>query len=121
MKWGYAQAVAYIARSSVYDKAILLSRNLSTTSELKTVFASILPREQERLKQLKKDHGTKVLHPVTVNMCVGGMRGITGMLYETSLLDPEEGIKFRGHSIPDLRVRNNELHECHPVALIATP
>ena len=26
-----------------------------------------------------------------------------GMLWETSLLDPEEGIKFRGYSIPELQ------------------
>ena len=31
------------------------------------------------------------------------MRGITGMLWETSLLDAEEGIRFRGHTIPDLQ------------------
>lgn len=74
-------------------------------SELKSKFAADLPREQERLKAIKKEHGTKELHAVTVNMAIGGMRGITGMLYETSLLDPEEGIQFRGHSIPELKVR----------------
>ncbi|GFZ00639.1 citrate synthase family protein [Actinidia rufa] len=34
-------------------------------------------------------------------MVLGGMRGMTGLLWETSLLDPEEGIRFRGLSIPD--------------------
>lgn len=29
-----------------------------------------------------------------------------GMLWETSLLDPEEGIKFRGYSIPELQARH---------------
>ena len=29
------------------------------------------------------------------------MRGITGLVTETSLLDPEEGIRFRGYSIPE--------------------
>ncbi|KAL0786292.1 hypothetical protein Bca101_002538 [Brassica carinata] len=32
---------------------------------------------------------------------IGGMRGMTGLLWETSLLDPEEGIRFRGLSIPE--------------------
>lgn len=32
------------------------------------------------------------------------MRGIPAMLWETSLLDPEEGIRFRGHTIPELEV-----------------
>ena len=27
-----------------------------------------------------------------------------GMLWETSLLDPDEGIRFRGFSIPELQV-----------------
>ena len=31
----------------------------------------------------------------------GGMRGIKGLVTETSVLDPDEGIRFRGHSIPD--------------------
>ncbi len=31
----------------------------------------------------------------------GGMRGIKGLVTETSLLDPEEGIRFRGYSIPE--------------------
>jgi citrate synthase len=31
------------------------------------------------------------------------MRGITGLVTETSLLDAHEGIRFRGHSIPDLQ------------------
>lgn len=31
----------------------------------------------------------------------GGMRGIKGMIWEPSVLDPEEGIRFRGKTIPE--------------------
>ena len=31
----------------------------------------------------------------------GGMRGIRGLVTETSVLDPNEGIRFRGYSIPE--------------------
>ncbi|NXG51603.1 CISY protein, partial [Psilopogon haemacephalus] len=31
----------------------------------------------------------------------GGMRGMKGLIYETSVLDPDEGIRFRGYSIPE--------------------
>ena len=31
------------------------------------------------------------------------MRGITGLVSETSLLDAQEGIRFRGYSIPELQ------------------
>ena len=55
---------------------------------------------------IKKTYGGSAIgNPVTVNMVLGGMRGITGMLYETSLLDPDEGIRFRGFSIPELQQR----------------
>lgn len=31
----------------------------------------------------------------------GGMRSMKGLVTETSVLDPEEGIRFRGLSIPE--------------------
>lgn len=31
----------------------------------------------------------------------GGMRGVKGLVTETSVLDPEEGIRFRGYTISD--------------------
>jgi len=34
-------------------------------------------------------------------MMYGGMRGIKGLVTETSVLDPEEGIRFRGLSLPE--------------------
>ena len=42
---------------------------------------------------------------MTVEQCVGGMRGIPGLLWQTSLLDPEEGIRFRGYSIAECQAR----------------
>lgn len=45
------------------------------------------------------------LGEVTVDQAIGGMRGIKSMLWETSLLDPEEGIRFRGLTIPDLQAK----------------
>lgn len=38
---------------------------------------------------------------------------LQGMLWDTSLLDPEEGIRFRGFSIPELQV------SCLPAAFPA--
>ena len=42
-----------------------------------------------------------------MNMAMGGMRGITGMMWETSLLDAEEGIRFRGAVIPRVGVTSS--------------
>ena len=55
------------------------------------------------IKQLLKDHGSKVIGEVTLAQVYQGMRGITGLVTETSLLDANEGIRFRGYSIPELR------------------
>lgn len=38
---------------------------------------------------------------VTVDQCIGGARGVKCMLWETSNLDPAEGIRFRGLTIPE--------------------
>ncbi len=50
-----------------------------------------------------KEHGSKKIGEVQLSQAYQGMRGITGMVYETSLLDANEGIRFRGFSIPDLQ------------------
>ncbi|GFH21784.1 citrate synthase, partial [Haematococcus lacustris] len=84
----------------------LVSRQLNTaTTDLKAVLAEKIPAEQAQLKAIKKEFGKRELGKVTVEMAIGGMRGIPGLLWETSLLDPERGIRFRGHSIPELQAK----------------
>ncbi|HUC79793.1 MAG TPA: citrate (Si)-synthase, eukaryotic [Flavisolibacter sp.] len=55
------------------------------------------------IKDLLKEHGTKKIGEVQLAQVYQGMRGITGLVTETSLLDAQEGIRFRGYSIPELR------------------
>ncbi len=55
------------------------------------------------IKELLKEHGDKVIGEVTLAQVYQGMRGITGLVTETSLLDAQDGIRFRGHSIPELQ------------------
>ncbi|KAL3900405.1 MAG: hypothetical protein SGCHY_001358 [Lobulomycetales sp.] len=43
----------------------------------------------------------QVLCETTVDMAYGGMRGIKGLIWDPSVLDPQEGIEFRGYSIPE--------------------
>jgi citrate synthase len=61
----------------------------------------LVPAKQEELKNVKAQFGDKVLGQVTVNQAIGGARGVKCMLWDTSSLDPEEGIRFRGYSIPE--------------------
>src|ERR1700741_1890010 len=55
------------------------------------------------IKELLKEHGSKKIGEVMLAQIYQGMRGITGLVTETSLLDAQEGIRFRGYSIPELR------------------
>ena len=55
------------------------------------------------IKEIIKTHGSKKIGEVTLAQVYQGMRGITGLVTETSLLDANEGIRFRGYSIPELQ------------------
>jgi citrate synthase len=54
------------------------------------------------IKAMLKEHGEKVIDKVTLSQAYGGMRDIKSMIWETSLLDAQEGIRFRGFTIPEL-------------------
>ncbi|KAK4881323.1 hypothetical protein RN001_004642 [Aquatica leii] len=71
------------------------------TTDLKAKVAAKIPVEQGRIKDFRKQHGNSKVCDVTVDMMYGGMRGIQGLVCETSLLDADEGIRFRGYTIPD--------------------
>merc|ERR1712000_587835 len=73
----------------------------SNVTPLRQRLRELVPVQQEKVKNIRKQHGDKVLGSYTVGQAYGGMRGIIGLVYETSLLDPEEGIRFRGLSIPE--------------------
>jgi citrate synthase len=55
------------------------------------------------LKVLLTENGNRKIGEVTLSQAYQGMRGITGLVTETSLLDSEEGIRFRGYTIPELQ------------------
>lgn len=70
---------------------------------LKEKFKEVALPMQAEVKQLIKDHGEVVLGEYTVAQAYQGMRGMIGLVTETSKLDPAEGISFRGYTIPELR------------------
>ncbi|MCU0323032.1 MAG: citrate (Si)-synthase, partial [Chitinophagaceae bacterium] len=57
----------------------------------------------KEIKALLQEHGNKKIGEVTLAQIYQGMRGITGLVTETSLLDAQEGIRFRGYTIPELQ------------------
>lgn len=58
---------------------------------------------QKRVKEFRAAHGNKVIGEIAVDQVYGGMRGLKSLVTETSYLDPETGISFRGYSIPEAR------------------
>jgi citrate synthase len=73
----------------------------SESTNLKDVLANKIPEFQNKVKNFRSQHGNTKVGEVTVDMMYGGMRGIKALVTETSVLDPEEGIRFRGYSIPE--------------------
>ena len=70
---------------------------------LKERFKEKAEAANAEIKQILKEHGNKKIGEVTLSQVYQGMRGITGIVSETSLLDAHEGIRFRGYSIPELQ------------------
>ncbi|HMH24471.1 MAG TPA: citrate (Si)-synthase, eukaryotic [Puia sp.] len=72
-------------------------------ASIKERFKSRADTVSAEIKNLVKEHGNKKIGEVTLAQIYQGMRGMTGLVSETSLLDAQEGIRFRGYSIPDLQ------------------
>jgi citrate synthase len=55
-----------------------------------------------RTKRLVNDYGHVVVDKVTIEQIIGGMRGIKSLVTDISYLDPEEGIRYRGFTLPEV-------------------
>jgi citrate synthase len=69
----------------------------SSDVDLKLVLSNKIPEHNKIVQEFRKAYGDKVVQDITVDMAYGGMRSMKGMVTETSVLDPEEGIRFRGN------------------------
>merc|ERR1712088_1113664 len=54
----------------------------------------------EEVKAFRKQHGNTKIGEITIDSLYGGMR-MKGLVTETSVLDADEGIRFRGYTIPE--------------------
>ncbi len=73
------------------------------SDKIKEKFAKVALPKAAELKDFIKENGNHVIGSYTIEQVYSGMKGMVGMVTETSKLDPEEGIRFRGYSIPELR------------------
>jgi citrate synthase len=61
-----------------------------------------LPEWRERVRKLVKDTGDVKVGEVTISQVYGGMRDVKSLVTDISYVDPAEGIRFRGHTIPEV-------------------
>src|SRR5512142_3030955 len=54
-----------------------------------------------RTTRLVKEFGKVVIDQVTISQCIGGARDVRSLVTDISYLDPQEGIRFRGKTIPE--------------------
>ncbi|QDS70529.1 hypothetical protein FKW77_010321 [Venturia effusa] len=99
-------------RPSVTNKVVAAQacqsrRGHASASEpdLKETLKGLIPAKRELLKKVKAV-GDKKLGDCKVENALGGMRGLKAMVWEGSVLDANEGIRFHGKTIKDCQ---NEL------------
>lgn len=71
-------------------------------SLLKAKLASQVPDLKDRVRNLGKTHGKKVISDVTVEQILGGMRGVKSLICDTSEVGLDTGLIIRGIPILEL-------------------
>lgn len=64
-----------------------------------------VPQWREEISALKKAHGADVVSDVSLAQVYGGMRGVRGLVCDTSVVPPEKGMIVRGHPVKTLTDR----------------
>lgn len=68
---------------------------------LKEKLKSKINEWRPRTEKLLKEHSDVKIGECTIGQAIGGMRGIKSLVTDISYLDPNEGIRFRGLTIPE--------------------
>jgi citrate synthase len=70
-------------------------------SSLKETLRQKIEEHRPRTTRLLKEYSDVKLGEVTIGQAIGGARGVRCLVTDTSYLDPMEGIRFRGRTIPE--------------------
>jgi len=70
-------------------------------AKLKEKLAQKIAEHRPRTQKLLKEHGDLKIGEVTIAQAIGGARGVRCLVTDISYLDPFEGIRFRGKTIPE--------------------
>lgn len=71
-------------------------------SKLKAKLHEKIVGWRPRTQRLLKEYGDVKVDEVTISQVIGGMRDIKSLVTDISYLDPQEGIRFRGFTIPEV-------------------
>ncbi|MBF0106865.1 MAG: citrate (Si)-synthase [Deltaproteobacteria bacterium] len=71
------------------------------STALKQKLHQKIEAHRPRTTRLLKEFGDTKISDVTIAQAIGGMRGVKGLVTDISYLDPNEGIRFRGYTIPE--------------------
>ncbi|MDD3731112.1 MAG: citrate (Si)-synthase [candidate division Zixibacteria bacterium] len=70
---------------------------------LKEKLSEQIPKLRDERSELMKQHSEHVISQVTVAQAIGGMRGVKGMVCDTSVVEPDQGLIIRGYPIMKIR------------------
>lgn len=68
---------------------------------LKETLKQKIEEHRPRTTKLVKEFGKVIIDQVNIDQCIGGARDIRSLVTDISYLDPQEGIRFRGKTIPE--------------------
>ncbi|RDX41748.1 citrate synthase [Polyporus arcularius HHB13444] len=91
------------SRRSALARSARFASTSAKAQTLKERLAELIPAEIENVKATRAEHGKKSFGPVLVDQLYGGMRGLPALIWDGSVLDADEGIRFRGKSIPEIQ------------------
>ena len=81
---------------------------MAKAKTLKETLAIMIPKLRKERVTLMKKYGNHKISDVTVAQAIGGMRGVKGMVCDTSVVEPDKGLIIRQIHLDKL---NNKIPE----------
>lgn len=72
---------------------------------IQETMAKLVPQWREDIGAFVKEHGDVEVSKVTVAQIYGGMRGVRGLICDTSAVEPDRGLVIRGKHVSELTGR----------------
>ena len=69
---------------------------------LQQILLEKIPSWQEDLRKILDENGDSVISEVTVAQAIKGMRGVKGLVCDTSAVSADKGLIIRGHPVMDI-------------------